>query len=159
MRAFAAALITAIALTGAPAMAQTRTAAETRNLELVQDRFDAWAKGTGGPFELLADDAGWTITGRSAAAGVYPTKAAFMEKVIAPFNARMTSGLVPTIKSLHVDGDAVIVFFDGEALAKDGVAYRNTYAWFLDMKDGRIVRARAFYDSIAFDELWTRVAP
>jgi ketosteroid isomerase-like protein len=35
----------------------------------------------------------------------------------------------------------------------------NTYAWFLDMRDDRIVRASAFFDSVAFNEFWTRVTP
>jgi hypothetical protein len=43
--------------------------------------------------------------------------------------------------------------------ARDGKPYVNTYAWFLEVRDGRIVVAHAFFDSIAFDELWTRVAP
>jgi uncharacterized protein len=37
--------------------------------------------------------------------------------------------------------------------------YANTYAWFLEMRDGRIMRAHAFFDSIAFDAFWRRVAP
>ena len=36
---------------------------EARNKELVRDRFEAWAQGTGSPFELLTDDANWTIEG------------------------------------------------------------------------------------------------
>ena len=43
--------------------------------------------------------------------------------------------------------------------AKDGKPYVNTYAWFLDMRDGKIVKASAFFDSIAFNDLWTRVQP
>jgi ketosteroid isomerase-like protein len=39
------------------------------------------------------------------------------------------------------------------------VPYVNTYSWFLELRDGRVVDASAFFDSIAFDELWTRVKP
>ena len=37
--------------------------------------------------------------------------------------------------------------------------YANTYAWFLDMRAGKIVKAFAFFDSIAFNQLWERVSP
>ncbi len=55
----------------------------------MQDRFAAWANGTGSPFELLDENATWTITGRSAASKTYANREAFMTEVIRPFNARM----------------------------------------------------------------------
>jgi ketosteroid isomerase-like protein len=129
------------------------------NKALVQDRFDAWAAGTGSPFELLADDASWTITGNSDAAGTYPGREAFLRDVIRPFNARMAEGLKPNIRSLHADGDTVVIFFDAAGVARDGRPYVNTYAWFFDMRDGLIVRAAAFFDAIAFNDLWRRISP
>ncbi len=45
-----------------------------RNKALVQNHFTAWADGTGNPFELLDDNATWTITGRSAASKTYLTR-------------------------------------------------------------------------------------
>jgi uncharacterized protein len=44
-------------------------------------------------------------------------------------------------------------------VARDGLAYANTYAWFLELRDARIVQAHAFFDSIAFNDLWHRVTP
>lgn len=130
-----------------------------RNVEIVRGAFNAWAAGTGGPYDLLADDAAWTITGQSLAAGTYSDREAFMREVIRPFNARMRTGLKPAIRSLHADRGTVIVFFDASGVARDGKAYANTYAWLLDLRDGKIVRAFAFFDSIAFNDLWTRVQP
>jgi len=43
--------------------------------------------------------------------------------------------------------------------ARDGKPYTNTYAWFLEVRDGRIVAAFAFFDSVEFNDLWTRIAP
>src|SRR3712207_2536189 len=79
--------------------------------------------------------------------------------IIRPFNARMRSRLVPTVRRLYAEGDVVVAFFDASGTARDGQAYANTYAWFLEMRDGRIIRAHAFFDSIAFDEFWRRVPP
>ena len=145
-------------LQGTAAMAQTNAEID-RNKALVRERFDAWGAGTGSPFDLLADDATWTIVGRSAASKTYESKEAFLREVIRPFNARMSKGLVPTIRSLHADGDTVIIFFDAAGTARDGKPYKNTYAWFLKMKDGRVTNAWAFFDSIEFNDLWARVTP
>ncbi|MEW5686532.1 MAG: nuclear transport factor 2 family protein [Pseudomonadota bacterium] len=121
--------------------------------------FEAWRNGTGGPYDLLADDARWTITGNSLAAKTYPSREAFMSEVIRPFNARMATPLKPTVRRLYAEGDTVIAFFDAAGTARDGKPYANTYAWFLRMKDGRIVEAHAFFDSLAFDDFWRRVTP
>ena len=140
-----------------PANSQADRAGENRNRALVESGFKAWAAGTGSPYDLLAENANWTIVGNSLAAKSYPSKEAFMAEVIRPFNARMKSRLIPSVRTLYADGDTVVAFFDAAGAALDGKPYTNTYAWILDMKDGRIVRAHAFFDSIAFDDLWRRV--
>lgn len=143
----------------ASAQAQDHDQNQDRNTEIVRQAFDAWAAGTGGPYDLLADAAVWTITGNSLASKTYDSREAFLGEVIRPFNARMSTGLKPTIRNLYRDGDTVIVFFDASGTARDGKPYANTYAWFLELRDGGIARAFAFFDSIAFDEFWTRVSP
>ncbi|MBY3116719.1 MULTISPECIES: nuclear transport factor 2 family protein [Rhizobium] len=135
------------------------TETERRNKAAVEAGFEAWAAGTGSPYELLADDARWTIEGYSLASKTYPSREAFLREVIRPFNARMKAPLKPAIRNVYVDGDTVIVFFDARGIARDGEPYANTYAWFLDMRDGRIVRASAFFDSVVFNAFWTRVTP
>jgi hypothetical protein len=145
---------------GEAAMSQ-RTATEANNRQLVEQAFAAWASGSGSPYDLLADDVSWTIVGHSDASREYPSRAAFIDEVITPFNARMRpgQGLRPIIRELYASGDDVVIFFDASGVAKDGVAYANTYAWFWRMRDGRVVRAHAFFDSIAFNDFWRRVAP
>ncbi|MDY0973453.1 nuclear transport factor 2 family protein [Massilia sp. CFBP9012] len=139
-----------------PAM---KTETESANRESVRAAFQAWAEGTGVPFALLADDAQWTIVGRSLASRTYPDKAAFMHEVIHPFNARMAKPLCPTVRQLYADGDTVIVFFDAQGTALDGKPYVNTYTWIMEMRAGRALRVWAFFDAIEFNELWTRVKP
>jgi hypothetical protein len=132
---------------------------EVRNKAAVQTAFESWRAGTGGPFALLAPEASWTIAGNSLVAKTYGSRDEFMDVVIKPFNARLDKPLKPTMRGLYSDGDTVIALFDGEALALDGQPYRNTYAWFMQMQDGKIVKVTAFFDSIAFDEFWQRVRP
>lgn len=150
-----AVLILALSVTSALATGGPLQAA---NQSRVQASFDAWAAGTGSPYDLLADNAIWTITGNSLASKTYPSRQAFIGGVIKPFNARMSVGLKPTIRSMYASGDTVVVFFDASGVARDGQPYSNTYAWFLKMNDGKIVQAHAFFDSIAFNDLWTRVS-
>ncbi|MFB8828406.1 nuclear transport factor 2 family protein [Azotobacter sp. CWF10] len=129
------------------------------NAAIIERAFDAWAAGTGGPYDLLAEDLVWTITGNSLASKTYNSREAFLSEVIRPFNARMSSGLRPTIRHIYENSETVIVLFDASGTARDGKPYANTYAWFLDLRDGEIVRSTAFYDSIAFNDLWTRISP
>ena len=132
---------------------------EARNKVIVQASFDAWKAGTGGPFDLLTDDATWTIVGNSVVAKTYGSREAFMSEVIRPFNARMREPLKPAIRNLYADGSTVIIFFDGRGTARDGKPYANTYAWFFEMRDGKVVMAFAFFDSVEFNALWQRVTP
>jgi ketosteroid isomerase-like protein len=71
----------------------------------------------------------------------------------------MREPLKPVIRRTYTDGDTVIVFFDAKGMARDGKPYANTYAWFLEMRDGGVVSASAFFDSVEFNEFWTRVTP
>lgn len=141
------------------AMAQPYDSTESANLATVRSGFDAWANGTGSPYDALAEDVRWEIVGNSVASRVYTGKADFIDNVIAPFNARMSARLIPTIRDIYVDGDTVVVFFDAAGTARDGVPYRNTYAWFLTLRGDQIVKASAFFDAIAFNDLWQRVNP
>ena len=143
----------------APAALAQNSADEAANKAIIQKAFDAWAAGTGSPYDLLADDATWTIAGNSLASKTYPSREAFLSEVIRPFVARMSVGLKPTIREIQADGGTVVVLFDAAGTAKDSKPYVNTYAWFLELADGKIVKATAFYDSIAFNDFWTRVQP
>jgi uncharacterized protein len=132
---------------------------EAHNKALVRDRFEAWAQGTGSPFELLADDASWTIEGGSVAAKTYAGRESFLREVIRPFNARMSEGLKPVIREICADGDVVVIFFDAKGTARDGQPYANTYFWLFEMHDGKVTRASALFDSLEFNDVWARVVP
>lgn len=135
------------------------TSTEGRNRDLVEQAFARWATGTGSPYELLADNVSWTIVGCCDASKTYPSREAFLKQVIEPFNSRMKQGLRPEIRQLVATGNTVVIFFDAGGVARDGEKYSNTYAWFWEMAGGRVTRAHAFFDSIAFNELWRRVTP
>ena len=132
---------------------------ETRNKETIQASFKAWRDGTGRVFDLLAPDAKWTIEGNCPVSKTYHSRQEFLDAVIDPFNARLSSRLIPTVRGIYADGDMVIALFDGEATARDGKPYRNTYTWYMRMREGKIFEVVGLFDTMRYTDLWTRVTP
>ena len=133
---------------------------DSGNRERVEKAFRDWQDGTGYITELLADDLRWTIVGRSRASGTYEGKGAFVGEVLEPFGARFSERFRPVVvRGIYEDGDTVVVHWYGEGTRLDGKPYENTYAWFMRFRQGLVVEATAFYDSIAFNELWDEVTP
>ncbi|WP_285779272.1 nuclear transport factor 2 family protein [Microtetraspora sp. NBRC 13810] len=162
----------AVAIPVAPASAGTLgEAAITRessgkcsetDRRIVRQAFDAWRKGTGSVTDVFAPDIVWRIEGRSLISKVYRGKQQFMNEVMLPFVARFDKSpypFRPSINAVLCEGDTVIVYWDGRGIANDGRPYENSYAWFMKMRNGKVVYGTAFYDSIAFNDLWTRVRP
>jgi hypothetical protein len=143
---------------GESAMASDKSM-EARNKETIQAAFDAWRDGTGNIFDLLTPDAKWTIVGNASVSRTYTSRQEFLDAVIQPFNARMSRRLIPAVRGIYADGDMVIALFDAEAIARDGKPYRNTYTWYMRVTDGKITEVIAFFDTIEFTDLWTRVKP
>jgi ketosteroid isomerase-like protein len=139
--------------------AVAQTDVEEKNRRAVQTAFDNWRRASGTVFDLLASDAKWTNEGSSTVSGTYHSRRDFLDQVVNPFNARLSTPLVPTVRGLYADGDTVIVLWDGAAMARDGKSYENTYSWYLKMRDGKIVNAVAVFDSVAFNDLWKRIRP
>jgi len=130
--------------------------------EVVVAAFEAWRDGRAPITDLFAPDLAWRIEGRSAAAGAYGSRQDFIERVLAPFAARFPAEApFRPVRIRHVvaDGDTVVVVWDGHGVAIDGRAYDNSYAWIMRVRDGLVVEGTAFYDSYAFDDLWSRVSP
>ncbi|UDY34509.1 nuclear transport factor 2 family protein [Dermatobacter hominis] len=135
--------------------------AET-NRQLVLDAFERWTEGSAPISDLFADDMRWRVEGNSMAAREYADKATFLGELLGPFGERFAHGerfRPVVIRHVLADADTVAVIWDGTGVANDGVRYDNSYAWILQMRDGAVVDATAFFDSIAFDRLWTRLAP
>jgi ketosteroid isomerase-like protein len=132
------------------------------NRQIIREAFDAWQAGTARITDVFAPDMVWRIEGHSLAAREYGDAQQFIDEVLAPFGARFSSSepfRPTTIRSVHADGDTVIVLWDGRGMANDGQPYENSYAWFMRMRDGKVVDGTAFFDSISFNDLWTRVEP
>jgi hypothetical protein len=132
------------------------------NRQTIRDAFEAWQAGTAPITDVFAPEMVWRIEGHSVAAGEYADRRQFIDEVLAPFGARFAAGerfRPERIRSIHADADTVIVIWDGRGVANDGRPYENSYAWVMRMRDGKVIDGTAFYDSISFNDLWSRVEP
>ena len=132
------------------------------NRATIRRAFEAWQDGSAPITDVFASHMVWRIEGHSHASREYRDRDEFVDQVLAPFGARFARGerFRPVrIRSLHADGDTVIVVWDGSGVANDGRSYENSYAWFMRLEDQLVVDGTAFYDSISFNDLWDRVDP
>ena len=127
--------------------------ATQENVALIQKAFDDWRAGQGGIFQLLADDAVWVVAGSSPYSGTYRTREAFMEDAVKPITDKLATPIVPTVRQIVAQGPHVVVHWDGQATAKDGSRYENSYSWHMQLENGRITRVTAFLDTWRLAEL------
>jgi uncharacterized protein len=130
------------------------------NREIIRRAFEAWQHGSGTITDVFAPDMVWRIEGHSLASREYRNRQEFVDEVLAPFGARFAAGepfRPVTIRSIHTDADTVIVVWDGRGVANDGRPYENSYVWIMRLADGKVVEGTAFFDSISFNDLWTRL--
>jgi uncharacterized protein len=130
---------------------------QQQNKKLIQEGFDRWASNQGSFFDLLSDDIEWTITRTSPISKTYTSRKQFLDEVIAPLSARLSKQITPKVRALYADGDTVIALWDGTAVAKDGKPYNNTYSWHMTLKNDRIVKAIAFFDTLELADIWERI--
>ena len=138
-------------------MTQTET-----NREIIRQAFEDWRQGTSPITDVFAPGMVWRIEGHSAAAKEYRGTQQFVDEVLAPFGARFAGGQPfrpVTIRGVYSDDDTVVVIWDGRGIANDGRPYENSYAWIMKLDNGKVVDGTAFFDSISFDDLWSRVQP
>lgn len=135
------------------------------NREIVASAYESWMNGTGSIASIFDPDIEFEITGLSAISRTYNGAQDFIENVLQPVGARFAGSSKPfrpvNVREIFdaADQDTVIVIWEGEGITTIGTTYRNTYAWFLTLNNGKVVRGIAFYDSIALNELWDTVSP
>ncbi|GGM06548.1 MULTISPECIES: nuclear transport factor 2 family protein [Micromonospora] len=125
---------------------------EERNRQLVMAAFARQNSG-GSFYDILADDVRWSIVnGRT-----YDSRAEFLAEGSAPILDRLRTILRMRPLQVWTDGDTVIVHFEADAVALDGLAYHNEYCWILRMRANQVFRVHAFLDMVAVANLVDRV--
>lgn len=145
-------LVCVLLLLASAAQASSQTQAET-NSALIKQAFEDWKQGSGGLFDLLAEEAQWTVAGVSPVSAHYNSRQAFLEDAVQPIHAQLSTPITPEVRHIIAQDNHVMVLWDGHATALDGSHYQNSYAWHLLLEGGRITQATAFLDTWALVEL------
>ncbi|MFD3525139.1 nuclear transport factor 2 family protein [Streptomyces sp. NPDC058653] len=123
-----------------------------RNKALLRWAFGQQNSG-GSVYEVLADDVVWSVVnGRT-----YQGKHQFLAEGAAPVLDRLDTPLLMRILEMWAERDTVVVRFEADATALDGVAYHNEYCWIMVLRGSRVVRVNAFLDMVAVGDLIERV--
>ena len=97
------------------------------NKKLVREAFAAWANGDGMAFfNLLADNASWTVMGTCPISGTYVGREQLIEDALKPQRAKLAGPPTPTVLNLIAEGDTVVIQWIGKSTTKTKPASRIT---------------------------------
>lgn len=125
------------------------------NKKLVQDAFAAWANGDGMAFfNLLAEDASWTVLGSCPISGTYVGRQRLVEDALTPQRAKLAGPSTPTVLNLIAEGDTVVIQWVGKGTTKSGQPYNNSYCYVVQVENGKIIRGTAYLDTALVRSIW-----
>lgn len=95
----------------------------------------------------------WVVAGNSPVSGTYRSREQFMAEAVKPITDKLATPIVPSVRQIVAQGSLVVAYWDGQATAKDGSRYTNSYSWHMQLKNGRITHVTAFLDTWRLAEL------
>lgn len=109
------------------------------NKRMLEHAYAEASKGNGAALlERLADDVEWTIIGTTVMSGVYRGKDEVVKKLFANLRARLQGPVVFTPERFIAEGDHVVLQARGQATAKSGKPYNNSYCIIARVENGKI---------------------
>jgi ketosteroid isomerase-like protein len=105
-------------------------------------------------FDHVAEDVDWIVMGTHPLAGHYTSKADFIAGTFAKLGKVLPNGAQLRVDNLIVQDDVAIVELHSEAIAKNGLRFDNHYCWVCYFKDDKMVRVRAYLDSVMVARLF-----
>jgi len=125
------------------------------NKKLMQDAFATWANGDGMAFfNLLAEDARWTVIGNCPISGTYIGRQQLVEDALKPQRAKLAGPPTPTVLRMLAEGDTVVIEWVGKATTKSGKPYNNSYCYVVQIENGKIIRGTAYLDTELVRSIW-----
>ena len=98
--------------------------------------------------DSLADDIQWTIIGTTVLSGTSHGKAEVIEKRLKPLRARLADGpIVFSLERFIAEGEYVVMQAHGQATAKSGKPYNNTYCIVCRIVDGKLKEMTDYIDT------------
>lgn len=119
------------------------------NKQLLEQIYAELSKGSvQALLDSLADDIQWTIIGTTILSGTSHGKAEVIEKILKPLRARLAdSPIVFSIERLIAEGEYVVMQAHGQATAKNGKPYNNTYCIVCRIVDGQVKEMTDYIDT------------
>lgn len=125
------------------------------NKRCIQDAFVAWVEGDGMAFfNLLADDATWTVLGNCPISGTYVGRQRLIEGALKPQREKLVGPPTPKVINLIAEGDTVVIQWVGSGVTKRGRQYNNNYCYVVQMRNGRIIGGTAYLDTELVRSIW-----
>jgi uncharacterized protein len=125
------------------------------NKKLIQDAFTAWANGDGMAFfNLLTDNATWTVMGSCPISGTYVGRQRLVEDALTPQREKLTGPPTPTVINIIAEGDTIVIQWTGKGTTKTGQPYNNSYCYVVQMENGKITRGTAYLDTDLVRSIW-----
>ena len=73
-----------------------------------------------------------------------------MDAAVTPLFRKLAAPARPELTGLWADRDEVVVRWRQDTPLKSGESYRNEYAWFFTMRDGKVIAVTSFLDLAAY---------
>jgi uncharacterized protein len=125
------------------------------NKKLIQDAFTAWANGDGMAFfNLLTDNATWTVMGSCPISGTYVGRQRLVEDALTPQREKLAGPPTPTVINIIAEGDTIVIQWTGKGTTKTGQPYNNSYCYVVQMENGKITRGTAYLDTELVRSIW-----
>lgn len=126
---------------------------ETRNV--VQDFFETLSTaGPGAALDLLDEDFAWRVSGKPEdipIAGTYNKEQ--IVGLAGKVGAAMPDGIRMTITGITVEGDRAAVEAEVHGVSPTGKVYDNRNFFAVEVRDGKILAVREYYDTIHTNEV------
>jgi len=120
-----------------------------QNKQLLQHIYAEISKGNGQVLlDSLADDIQWTIIGTTVLSGTFRGKQEVINKLLKPLRERLADGpIVFSVDRLIAEGEYVVMQAHGQATAKNGNPYNNTYCIVCRIVDGKVKEMTDYIDT------------
>ncbi len=118
-----------------------------KNKETIKQLFEAFAIGDMGKImDFLDADATWWVAGSLPLSGTY-TKQKFQE-LLEGISTQIDGPIKLTPLAFTAEGSRVAVETESLAHAKNGRTYNNFYHFLFEFKNGKILRAKEYLDTM-----------
>ena len=119
------------------------------NKAVIRDYFERVQRGDPAVADLIADDASWWVPPASPLGGVYEGKARVLE--LMGSGVDLYDPAVPMqiqVEEMVAEGEWVCVQLVIEAATARGEPYRNHYHFAFRLRDGKIIIAKEYVDTL-----------